>query len=291
MSAPLEAPSWRVMTLAHGTCLTDARGAAFGELRVREGQRPIESAARIFARAAARLPATAADASPVESITTTEGELATFQVLRGELGDDGRFIRCLGAVFGDDAYTLIDGGAVAAPGFASLEAAARALTSHCSLFLGYHRRRRFRYTPPEGWTGSACGLDATWRAPGGRAYLTVHAAQPARSTPGGLFAAVLARLTLAGFAPDPPAPPPRRIARSGLRGFAWHEIGAEGDCPVCLDVVVLEDERFLYPFELCADLEVNAEALAALDRVVRSAQPVPLPEPFPRGELSLHWTL
>ncbi len=285
-------PTWRLAQTADGLILSPPEGTHLGLLRFRENQRPLASAATLFTHAAQQLPVDKLELGRIEQMITCEGEFAAIQIQRG-VGPDGQaFIRCLGAVFGDDQYTLIDAGTTVPDRFAFFEQAARTFTFYVALGLGYRRRRRFEYKSPTMWSGVARGLDAVWMPPGYprvRAQMTVHAAVPAGATPADIRDSIMKRLELSGLASVKVGDPERRFTGGELSGVAWRATGSDEGTTTHADVVVLEDERFLYPLELVSSAEHVGEARTAFDAVVHSARGVPLPEAQPMADSTLHW--
>jgi len=272
MNATNALPTWRVAQTADGLVLTPPEGAQLGVIQIREGQRPLASTDALFA-------ADGVERGPLERLVTTEGEHAAVQVHRGSGPDGQAFVRCLGAVFGDDFYTLIDGGTTVADRFTLFEHAVRTLAVTMSLGLGYRRRRRFEYTVPAGWGGIARGLDTVWMPPGFpgvRSQITVHAAQPVGATARDLRDSIIKRLELSGMTSMKVGDAEPRITEgSAVNGVAWRATGTEDGIRKHVDVVVLEDERFLYPLELVASAEHIGEARAFFDYLVHTVRGIP----------------
>lgn len=285
-------PTWRLAQTVDGLILSPPEGKHLGLLRFRENQRPLVSAATVFTRAAQQFHAGTLEVGRIERMITCEGEFAAVQIQRGTGMDGQAFIRCLGAVFGDDQYTLVDAGTTAPDRFPFFEQAARTFTFYMALGLGYRRRRRFEYKAPTLWSGVARGLDAVWIPPGYpgvRAEMTVHAAVPAGEMPADVRDSIMKRLELSGLSTVKIADPERRFTGGELSGVAWRATGSGQGTTTHVDVVVLEDERFMYPFELVSKAAHVGEARTAFDAVVHSARGVPLPEAQPLADSSLHW--
>lgn len=258
---PTDLRAWHLAHIADGIALVPPSGIADGVIRIRDLQRPLRSAADICARA--NTPPLTAGAT--ESLITSEGEYAAFQVQRGVI--DGQcVVRFVGVVFGDDAYTLVIALATIACA-ESFEMAARTCVSRCALGLGHRRQRRYRYTPPAGWTETAWGLASRWRA-GDGAEILVHPAQPVAQTEL-VLEAIRVRHGIASM--DEIAPPTAPcLARM------WR---AEQ-----LQVAILDDGRFRYPLEL-----TNTTHRDAFERVVASVRLVPPMETRPLTDALLHW--
>lgn len=273
-------PAWQLRHLSDGVLLVPPQGRHLGALRLREHQRPLRSAREIFARA---WPGRA----PIERLCTSEGEYAALQIERGP--HEGKpLLRCLGAVFGDDSYTLVEASTGVVERFDFFEQAARTFTRHCSLGLGSLRRRQYLYAPPPAWEGVARGLDADWRAPGypaTDARITVHAAQPGTGGAEELRDALLLRSGLEGWTGLDACELP---VTARLRARAWQGSGRQDDRARTWALVVLDDGRFRYPIELACtpgDLVPARTALLGLAASVES-----IPPPAPRTERAgLHW--
>jgi hypothetical protein len=298
---PTDLRAWHLTPVADGIALVPPTGLADGVIRIRDLQRPLRSAGDIFARA--NTPVLAAGA--IESLITSEGEYAAFQIQRGEIAIyDGmpiagstsvdhsvegvtrsqRVVRYVGAVFGDDAYTLVVG-LTSIANAEAFEVVARTCVMRCALGLGHRRHRRYRYTPPSQWTETPWGLASRWRAPntGGEIVnpsrsaasskpgeIIVHPAMPATSalSTGLVLEAIYARHGIASMdeVRAPSAPCLARMWRSER-----------------LSIAILDDGRFRYPLELVGD------AHDVFARVVSSVRLVPPVETPPLTDALLHW--
>lgn len=278
--------AWRLETLSDGIALIPRDGLRDGAIRIRERVRPLRSARQVFAAAGAHLAATSVAPGPIEPIVTCEGEHAAFQELRGLVAGEP-FLRCLGAVFGDDFYALIDAATTIPARFEMVARTARTYTAFVALGLGHRRVRRFGYRPPAGWQPQPRGLDTCWLAPTAPVApdaLTVYAARPVRTSRADVMRALVASLRLTGAAVDEPGASAPVFAEAGLSGTRWFTRAAVAG-PTRLEIVVLEDERFVYPLVARGDAAI--EALAA---VARTVQPVPLPTPIASQDAMLHWS-
>ena len=233
-----------------------------GVLRIHDLQRPLRTAADIFARANAPRLAE----GTTESLITSEGEYAAFQVQRGVI-DGQRVERAVGAVFGDDSYRLVVG-LTRAPLARSFLAVARMCVMRCSLGLGHRRIRRYRVAPPTGWTETAWGLATRWSAPDGDTIIA-HPAQPHVNAER-ILDGIRGRYGL-GILDETLAPPSACLAR------AWRGDG--------IHVVILDDGRFRYPVELRGS-DTHRDVLA---RVVASIRLIPPIETTPITDALLHW--
>ena len=280
-------PTWRIAQTADGVILSPPEGPELGTIQIRENQRPLVTVARLFATENV-------ECGPLERLITCEGELAAVQIQRGAGADGRAFVRCLGAVVGDDLYTVIDAHTMVSERFSFFEHAARAFTFYMSLGLGYRRQRRFEYWTPVGWSGVARGLDAVWMPPGFpgvSARITVHAAQPVGASATDLRDSIIKRLELSGLSSIKVGDAERRLTEgSPLNGLAWRATGSEEGIRKHVDVVVLEDERFLYPLELVASAEHIGETRAVFDYLVYTSRGIPVPPAAPPTSTVLLWT-
>ncbi len=257
---PSNPSAWHLVTGADGITLVPPSGIADGVVRIRDVQRPLQTAVEIVERV--NTPPLASGA--IESLITNEGEYAAFCVQRGAI-DRQRVARFTGIVFGDDAYTLIVGLTTAR--LAELfEPVVRTCVTRTSLGLGHRRQRRYRYAPPAAWTETQWGLASRWSA-ADSTELVVHPAQLASTDL--VLEAVRARHRIA--LDEEPAPRGPCLAR------AWRGEG--------LSLVILDDGRFRYPVELRGD-DTHRETLA---RVVASIRLVPPAESVPITDAVLHW--
>jgi hypothetical protein len=258
---PTDLRAWHLAHIADGIALVPPSGLSDGVVRIRDLRRPLRSAAAILARA--NTPALTQ--GTLESLITSEGEYAAFQVQRGVI-DGQRVVRFVGAVLGDDAYTLVIG--LTTPPHAEVfELVARTCVTRCSLGLGHKRQRRFRYAPPQGWTETAWGLASRYLAADG-AELVVHPAQP--STPTELVLdAIRARYGIASMEEiaSPSAPCLARMWRTD---------------DLC--IAILDDGRFRYALEL-----VGSTHHETFERVISSVRLVPPVETPPLTDAILHW--
>lgn len=269
---------WRIETLSDGIALIPREGVLEGAIRIRERQRPLRSARAIFASALGRFPMTTVTADRIEELVTSEGEYGAFQRFRGESRGEP-FVRCFGAVFGDDFYTFVDAGTTVPVRFAALERTARIYTSYVALGLGHRRTRRFAYRPPRDWQPLARGLDTWWMPPAfpaTSAALVMYAARPAGRSRPDVLLDLLADLRLRGARIGEPAAGAPVFSEAGLSGSRWKIDDAE--------VAIFEDERFVYPVVASGEA-----ARAELERVLHSVQPIPLPEPVASQDSVLHW--
>lgn len=297
---PKVLPSWQMRYLADGIALFPPEGAAHGGLRIREYQRPLLSARTIIERALRALPTESLVKGPIQRITTCEGEYAALQSSTGTTRGEP-FLRALGVVFGDEHYVLLDGGTTVSGKFDFFIKGVRDLTYFYSLGLGHRRRRRFLYTPPAGFVGYPRGLCTLWHRsdyPHTRESITVWPAWPSDEPAAQAVKQILHEMTWAGYSLVRQSEPAPVFSDHGLAGSHVRLEGSEpGQAPTRCDVVVLQDDRFVYVLRhmhpTSAATDATASARSGLHEVfagvVRSAQPIPLPEPTLRSDALLDW--
>ena len=270
------------------TIPTDARyeqrpdGFAFAfpsgwtRLRVRERNVPVRAARQVFEAVRLGLGlSTSGHATTIEDRVTREGEhAAIMELVEGER-------RCtFGITYGDHFYRIVVGRTDDAARAPSIAEAARRFTLELSLGLASLRRRRFRYTPPPGWSAvSRHGLITEWFAPGfptDRALLTVMSARPFMDTPSSATERNLHEMTWGGYQRETLEGPAVVLVSDHLQGVAWKLVGAWSDgARTHTDVVILNDGTFVYVLRLDHDGSRTEEHRATFDAVVRSIRPIP----------------
>jgi hypothetical protein len=230
--------------------------------------------------------------SPVELLTTAEGEYAALVTLAFRKGEDA-YERTIGLVWGDFFYSQIDAGTGDPRSFERFRRAARDLTYYHSLGLGELRRRRFRYTPPTGWPGYPRRLVTEWHHPGfpnEHGLIAVYPARPVHGTDAGELDRVLHEMSWFGFERESLDGPEAVFTDHKLTGVRWRPVGRyEGGPRLFYDVVVLQDERFGYVLRLETQ-EAGLEAhRKVFDAVVRSVRPLPTPAPPADVPSMVHW--
>jgi len=272
-------PGWAVTRRADCLILLPPDGS-FGSIEYREIVRPVLDVTALVDNELARDPGFVADAvgAPV-SLVTHEGEFAALVTASGHVG--GRSAqRDLGFLLTDDYYACTNGLALVSDRFAELTRTVRALVETDSHMLGA-RRRRFRYLPPPGWQRSPFGLATHWYSPEPSRAGAVITVWPASPIAGGATGMVESLVEQAGSSPqfavqDRWGPYPV-TARSGLHGSGWDIVGSPPGGQVRRrTIVVLEDDRYVYPARLEVILKgPSYEACGAFFALIASAQPIP----------------
>jgi hypothetical protein len=282
-------PGWRAIRNREGLHLVPTTAPAFAEIRYRL-RHPIEPIEVLMARKLTP-PGFVVDAiTPPDPLVTDEGEYAALIVVTGRL-DGKRVQRDIGMVYGDDYYALLLGVAFDEARFAELTALVRTLIIGDQQMLGAQRRRRFRHVAPAGWHEQRWDFESTW-TPAGRSDVSITTL-PALPSQGASRRAVQqlveqslhAEMIVTGASGPEPA-----SSRHGLAGQRWRLEGLLDDVPCVRDVVILQDDRFIYGARL--ERRDTSETLgrAELDDVVASIEPIPRPRPM-RGDLNglKHW--
>ncbi len=245
-------------------------GADRGGIRYDERVTPLAPLSSVLARQLVDEGFRALRIGAWERLTTLEGEHAAVITIAGSL--DGRPAqRDLGVVLLDDSYACISGYCLDPDAFAGFTATVRELTASDSHFLGI-RRRRYEYAAPAGWHARALGFDAEWFPidyPHVASTITVWAALPRQQVSASQL-----------FERARTEEPGTRVygephAIMSAHGLSGHELVLDHARGTGRHVVVLEDDRFVYPLRF-ATTSPEAGADAALWRaVVESVRPVP----------------
>jgi hypothetical protein len=273
--------------------LTPPEGEAAGAILYRERLRPLLPVEQLVPPLLARAPELAgATMVGQQRLVTFEGEYAVLVTAQGTV--DGRPAqRDLGFVLGDDFYALLSSVVFGAERFAAATELARELVVRDRQVLGV-RRRRFLYEPPPGYAGTPHGFLIDWHA--ADAVISVWPANPRDGGDAkGALEALLSDERAQGFELHALAGPDPFSSQHGLGGFAWEIVGRFAGRPISYrDVVIFEDQRFLYVLRLEAlDPATRPRHREAFARVARSTQPIPPPrDPLLDRDTApfLHWT-
>lgn len=236
-------PTWTTHR-RHGALLLRSRDGALA-VSYREALRPRVELDEALARTLAEIPAAIEHVSPAAPLVTHEGEYAALV-----LASTRETNHAIGFVFADDYYACLHGVTRVADRAADLAKHVHDLALADAHMLGT-RRRRYRYTPPVGWTPEACGFEMTWCTEG--AAITVQPAWPASVAASQLVSS---------------EPSDVITAQDGLAGIVY-DVSVGG---IQRTVAVLQDERYVYPLRLDAR---SREHRATFLEVVRSIRPHP----------------
>jgi len=271
-------PGWSVIARGGGLTLMPPEGAECGVIGYDERRRPQRPIASLLAEAQARGPRfqVTKQRGP-EPLTTHEGEYAALVVQDGVLDGVATAVqRSIGYVFGDDFYACIAGLALRPEQFARFEAQVRLLIQNDRHHLGV-RRRRFLFAPPAGYIGSErTPLHAYYYGPGyprDPAVIVVYPAIPrsmwqADDLPQHLRP--IQGLSVQGISG------PFLRSTATLNGDTWTLHGLDDERrAMTRTLVVLYDDRYVYPLSLDVLLEREGDHVARFQTVVDSVQPIP----------------
>jgi hypothetical protein len=260
---------WTISQRASGIFVVPPDGQDAGAVRYHERVRPLRRMSDIVSAQPNPPGWVETSRTGIEPLTTVEGEHAALVTLCGTL-DGVPIERTIGAVFGDDFYSLAIGLARRPDQFARFRAAVRQMVIEDTHMLGV-RRRRFRHAPPPGWHGLSAGLAHTVylppHAPRDATSLIVYPALPVPPGDGSFVEDLVDAHVAALMTTRIP------VAAGGLTGEWWAVTAAEA--AVALDVVVLQDLRYAYTIALQSPSAQHAANLPVLQAVLASVQPVP----------------
>lgn len=243
-------------------------------IRVRDFVRPIASVATIIAGVRRELGFSPPEPQGQRAVLTREAECAALHhVVEGERSCT------LGLVYGDDFYRLIIGLGDQVMATAVQQLVER-LTVELPVGLAYRRRRWYPYAPPLGWAGRLRHrLVAEWMAPrfpNERALLTVFPARPFSDPPSVAMERHLHEMGWGGYIEESMEAPELVTVSERLTGARWRLVGAwEGRARTFTEVVVLQDETFVYMLRLEHEGQSPDAHVAVFDGVVHSVRPIP----------------
>jgi hypothetical protein len=277
---PCLLPEWRLRYVPGGGSLLPPAGA--GSIRIREGVRPLRTAAAIIRHRllAEGVRPVVQELGPIEPLITRQGEYGVLQSSSG-LRHGQPFFQTTGVIFGDDFYTSIEGETPdpeAAPRFRQ---AVSELTLHYGIGQAFLRRRRYRYSPPPGWQAYTRQLIAEWQAPNypsEMALITVFPARPIGETLPGALDRVLHEMSWFGYRNERLEEPEPALTEYGLEGVSWKTIGAyEDGVRMFTQIVVFQDPQFLYVLRLESSPDDHEAYRSTFESVLQTVQPVPQP--------------
>ena len=220
------------------------------------------------------------DVSALSVMTTYEGEYGAMCTISAKHGES-RHERTVGMVWGDHFYTQIDGATDHTESFAVFRQGVRDLVYYHSLGLGERRRRRYIYTPPDGWRGYPRGLVAEWFAPGFPkvpGFISVFPARPAVNSPTDELHRLLHEMSWFGFHREITNEPTHVTTRDGMSGHVWQLIGCFGNGPrLLIEVCTLADDRFRYVLRLESRMGQEQGHHDLFEEVIKSVQQLPRP--------------
>lgn len=218
-----------------------------------------------------------------ERLLTLDGEhAAAITVLGTQRGATAR--RDLGFVFGDDVFSSISGLCLRPALDVELGRIVRDLVRSDVHAFGL-RRRRFEYSPPQGWQPLGQRLAVQWFPPdypANTTWLMVYPANPvtlieSAVTDAATIERALAYLEECGFLIEDKRPPEPLLAASGLRGTGQQVLAKRADGKsIHHEVAILRDQRYAYVVELWSQASARwPEHRAVLRTLVHGIRPVP----------------
>ena len=273
-------PGWQKRCSGDAVLFVHPNGPAAAAVHYQERLRPLQRMCDLVELALARRPMFRVNqALPVERVLTDEGEYAGLAVLRGQI--EGRQAEChIGAVFGDDFQSLLQGVVTQPSLFPEFQANLRLLIAQDSLGLG-RRRRRFVYQPPPGWQGLPRGFATEWfppEFPRDPSSITVFPANPALQAPGDLIQQLAQAEQRSGQQvnitrlPNPDIAPSLVAAQQRVQGHSDKHV------PFFRQWAALADVHYSYIVQLES---LQADGLARHERtfltLLRSIEPLPAP--------------
>jgi len=285
---------WSMELLPRGLAMTHPDGAATGTILYRERAQPLRRLGVLLHEVLATLPRFEVDhIGAPERVMTYDGEYGALVTVRGtQAGRPAQ--RDFGFVFGDDFFSSVGGLCLVDDLRPSFTDIVRELVRQDVHALGL-RRRRFEYQPPPGWQPVPRGMATEWLPPDyprNLTWLMAYAANPKNLVPGVSLAASVVYLEQLGHRIEDRSPP-EDVAVGSLTGQRQviRTAPRDGKPPLVREVVLLEDQRYVYAFELSSYSPPHHDAArAALDGVLATVRPLPAPSPIEAAASTLaHW--
>ncbi len=273
---------WSSRRLGETLILTSPGG---GTVAYDERVRPIDSIVELVKAAPPPAGFVPVRAGPIQELVTREGEYGALMYVEGRVHDSPAEL-AFGFVVLDDFYSRTLGVVKDPDQFQSFRAAFVELIVGDAHMLGRVRRRRFRYTPPASWTERRSLFVSRWLAPAPSLDPRTIVVGPALPKAAGLREVILAGLFEGADPAEVLRGPSIPVSTAhGLSGERWQL----GFGAVETDVVLLEDDCFLYPVRL--DTRIDGPAGGeVLHDLVESIRPIPQPAEQSMATPFGHWT-
>ncbi len=277
-------PGWTRHPSGNRIMLFPPGGSALGGIRYDERKAPLVPLSKILAAHTQDEGFRVERVGTWERCLTIEGEYAATITIGGALAGTP-VQRDLGVVVLDDSYAMLSGYCLSPDSFAEFASAVRNLTRGDVHMLGV-RRRRFEYDRPAGWQARARSFSAEWFPPDYPhvdTSITVWPALPSRTLTAESF---LERVV------DSTSTPRERalITMHGeVRGRELVLDSTLDGRAITRRLIVLEDDRYIYPTQLEALAAIADEHTDRLRTLVRSIHPIPRPAQRDAHPLHPHW--
>lgn len=265
---------WAIADTNRGVLLVHPQGPDAAAIRYRErAGRPRRLGALVDDVVTSLPGVTRHDIGPVERFVTDDGELAALVSIRAHDASGVLYI-CAAYVITDDFYS-------AAVGYTrehgvEVRQLVRELAQRDNHALGV-RRRRFEYTPPEGWQPLPRGLSTAWIPPdypNRDTRVLVYPANPMSVVGRADVEGMYVQLEDAGWTVLDAITRPTS-SRNGLAIESNDVLCRRGAVTRMYRTVVAFDSLYQYPFELCTTR--TDEDHAVLDAMVDSIKPLASP--------------
>jgi hypothetical protein len=276
-----DVPHWQWSCVAGEITLLPPEGPRAGIIRYRERLRPLDRVRRLVDAIVDPALVITATRAP-EHRATAEGEDAAWVVQEARRGD-APARRFVGFVLGDDCYARLVAVVHDLAQAARFETVAGALLAADTHARGV-RRRRYRYAAPAGWLGRRLDdFHEEWTPhehPRDPTRILVCPAAPATGgDPLAVGLAALAREPRRDFTAEQQHGPVA-VEVSPLAAAHVQLVGRRDDRPAVRDVLLLRDERYVYPLAADSTAPLAARNRALLEALAATVVPVP------RGEVA-----
>ncbi len=241
-----------------------------GRIQIRPSITPLRPIAEIWP---SRIPAGGQIEGPM-TITNADGDYGV--IVNATSGTDQVTVAIL---YGEYAYTLIEGHTNDATQHATFLDAVRRLAHEHSLGLGIDRRRPYFYDPPPGWSGIARPASTLWLAPDcgvTRAVLEVFHSRPNIATIGSLNHRRLFQQLPREYGDQRPSEPMAIKNRFGMQGQIVTNAATLDGVDVKTSDAALIHGPNLYLLRLETPAELHDAHLAVLVDAAVSVRPLPV---------------